>query len=259
MYGGNVMLNLSELSNEELTEYANSLDIKKPDDVSHIISCIDSLLNSFRALETKLKNVRDHVKARKMKEAAGSYDSFIYSLDRFVKKSRETAYLIPDKDALERISMDRAMQKEVHIERYENYMRIRLNELLPHRATWDPSSNGMKLYYDRTSWRASYYVAFNKAFEYGRYKLFSDKMSICYIMHVCKDEKFGFLDCDNVDTKTITDVIATFVLRDDSYGYCNLFVDIVEDRECLTYEDCYTDIIVCPAKKREWILRELGY
>lgn len=144
------------------------------------------------------------------------------------------------KDKKEYINRVVVNKKNVAFIRNDNVLRIKLPELLPHRPQYDSSSKSMRYMYDLDQWRAGYHSAFAEEFMHGKYRMFGEKVCIIFLHHVNPDFN---TDVDNLEYKTITDIITLFLLVDDSHRYVSQFMDMVEDG------GNYTEIIICPQRQ----------
>lgn len=257
----NHMLDLQELSEEELAQYTDSMS-----DIEHDAPR-ENIAYLFKEIENGLADCNKLVGDARKDEENLSYNKLVSHAEKLavkLGKMSKTARLIPVAVGAvkeeSRIRYDMVKPVDVRFFKEDGYLRIRLPELLPHRPHFDVVSYYVQLSYDVDSWRASYMDAFGKAFATGKYVMFSEKISLCYILHIYSGiSKSRIPDCDNYDTKVITDIIASYILTDDSFLCCNQFVDAVIDDKLKSVEECYTDIIACPTDRREEILKSCGY
>lgn len=149
------------------------------------------------------------------------------------------------KDKKEYINRVVVNKKNVTFIRKNNELRIILPELLPHRPQYDTVSKSMKYMYDIDQWRAGYHSAFAEEFMHGKYKLFGEKVCMIFLHHVDPDYE---TDIDNLEYKTITDIVTLFLLVDDSHRYVSHYMDMMEDG------GNYTEIIICPQRKMYAVL-----
>ena len=131
---------------------------------------------------------------------------------------------------------------DVHFRSFEDTLIIELPELLPHRPSFDTVRKKMNYYYDYAKWKTKYEAAFRREYEYGKFKIYNNKVCMIFLHHYDKTRK-TYPDPDNLETKAIIDIIALYVIRDDSYKFMSHYVDVVED------DRDFTEIIVCPLEK----------
>ena len=255
------MVNIYELDEEQLKEYANSQS-----EEAQQSSRIDEAIESFKYIN-ELYRTREKDFGKILKLLRGKNFDDVYNacadlgiqLDRLSTRVKMYPFEIGEKSSDKKIRLNKANSNGKKLSFYRNNfcLRVIMPELLPHKQQYDNSTGKMKYYYDIDSFKATYYEQFLREFESGKYRLFSEKVSICYIMHISQSMKGSVFDTDNYDTKVMTDIIATFLLHDDNFLCCNYFVDIVVDDNCREIEDAYTDIIVCASDRREKILKSL--
>lgn len=255
------MLNIFELNEEQLREYAVSQSKEAAENFT-----LDDALEKFRYIEraynkqkAMFEKVEELVSERRFDDAYDACSELGIALDRLSSRVKTYPFEIGEKSSNKKFRLDKIKNsgKELKFERGEGFLRIVLPEMLPHKQQYDTETNKMKYYYDIDSWKAGYYNQFLKEFETGKYRIFSEKVSICYIIHVAPSMNKGIADTDNYDTKVMTDIITTFLLTDDNFLCCNFMVDVVLDDNCKDIDDCYTDIIICPADRREEVLKRV--
>ncbi len=114
---------------------------------------------------------------------------------------------------------------------------IVLNELLPHRPTYDVVTRKMRYSYDREYLRNCYTASFNKFCKNGKPIWYTGKVVLYFINH-----SNGNKDHDNLDQKPLVDVITTYLLPDDNPKWCSHYMDFKEDNKE------YTELYVIPEK-----------
>ena len=255
------MVNIYELDEQQLREYASSQSQEAEEgyalnDAIEKFEYIESLYQKKRGMFSKIEAL---LKEKALDDVYDKCYDLAASIDRLSTRIKTFPFEIGEKSSNKKIRLDKLTdeRKKLIFSREEGYLKITLPEMLPHKQQYDSRSQKMKYYYDIDSWKATYYNQFLKEFENGKYRIFSEKVSICYIMHISPSKKRGVADADNYDTKVMTDIITTFLLPDDNFLCCNYMVDIVIDEKCIDIDDCYTDIIICPSEIREQVLKNL--
>ena len=254
------MLNIYELSDDQLKEYMSgqSEEFARSLELENIVKDFEGIEKNYANLGKKFENIKTLLKNKEFDLVYDKCAELGTMIDRLSTRIRTFPFEIGEKSSNKKIKLkgDIALDKKVYFERHDDYLRVVLPEMLPRKQQYDVQSGKMKYYYDIDKWKATYYEQFAKEFEHGKYRIFTEKVSLCYIMHIAPSMAKGMGDTDNYDTKVMTDIITTFLLHDDDFLCCNYFVDIVVDEGCNDVSDSFTEIIVCPAKDREKILKE---
>lgn len=255
------MIDIFELDDEQLREYSSSLSDEARDGYA-----LDDAISKFKYIEKQLEKQNKYfsiigqlLKEKRLDEVYDKCADAGISLDRLSTRVKTFPFEIGEKSSNKKIRLDKAdgTGKKLIFEKNNGFLRIILPEMLPHKQQYDSQTGRMHFYYDIDAWKANYYEQFAKEFERGKYHVFSEKVSLCYIIHVSPDMRSGISDTDNYDTKVMTDIITTFLLPDDNFLCCNYMVDVVLDNNIKEVEECYTDIIICPSENREKVLKEL--
>lgn len=126
--------------------------------------------------------------------------------------------------------------KKITVLKKDAAIKIILPELLPHRPHYDVVEKKMKYDYDLTGWKLSYMNAFEEAFGKKIEDTYKEKVMISFIHHQNKSKT----DVDNFDIKAMIDIIALFMLEDDSKDQVCVFLNGVAD------DKDYTEIIIKP-------------
>ena len=257
------MIDIYELDEEELLQYAGSQseEVQRSTELDEAMVRLENIKKAVEKTGKEFTSLKGLLKRKQFDESYDKCAEIGIMLDRASTRIKTYPFEIGEKSSNKKIRLDKADPngKKLSFVKDDGYMRIILPEMLPHKQQYDASTGKMRFYYDIDSWKATYYQQFLKEFEFGKFKMFDEKVSICYMMHVSSSMKSGIADTDNYDTKVMTDIIAMFLLHDDNFICCNYLVDIVIDEQCLDVEDCFTEIVVCPSDRREVILKELGY
>jgi len=254
------MIDIYELDEEQLKEYAGSQsdEAKECSRLEDVISTMKKLKERHIKIEDKYESAISALKERNFNKIEDICTDMAISLDRLSGQIKLFPSEIGEKSSNTKIRLDKIdKRKKLLFYRNNICLRVIMPELLPHKQQYDVQTGKMKYYYDIDSWRATYYSQFAKEFINGKYKMFSEKASICYIMHIPQNMINSVYDTDNYDTKVLTDIIATFLLHDDNFICCNYFVDITVDKKLKDADECYTDIVICDAKNRESLLKNL--
>lgn len=250
-------MEFEELTEEQLQEYVGSLDETEAKK--------NALLAQVQELRTKLDKTGEKIDDLAAAIGSGNFDSaanICIDSSRLCGRLSSEMLMFPNsfgyKDSYKKVRRELATVKDVIFEKKGGAYLIRIPELLPHKMHTDYTDHTMKYIYDIDAWRASYYEAFAKEFQYGKINMSSDKVSICYLLHIPTNMQKGIPDTDNYDTKVMTDIISEFILYDDGYRFCNYFVDVIPDDALKDDSECYTQIIVCNADRREELLKIYG-
>lgn len=252
------MLNFEELSDEQLRELAGGLseDFSKADALSRAIEKFEYIEKKYGGLIKDFEHIKLLLTDKEFDEAYESCSKLGISLDRLSTRVKMYPFEIGEKSSNKKIKLKGAAKgKILTFDRTNDYLRILMPEILPRKQQFDVESGKMNYYYDIDSFKATYHKQFYEEFINGKYRIFSEKVSICYIMHISKDMALSMGDTDNYDTKVMTDIISTYLLHDDDFLCCNYFVDIVIDKSVNSSDKAFTEIIVCPADRREEILK----
>lgn len=221
-------MQFEKLSEQEFNEY-----VKQFDNTGRNIEIGNALLEELNRVEEEVtKCASQVVKIRKMflqKEISAAYDLCI-RLSRKMSKLSTRIAMIPAnygiKEKNDYIANMVVPKKDVQFQYNDGVVVIQLPELLPHKPQLDVSTGKIRYYYDMDVWRASYYQAFLREFEFGKYKMPSGKVQISFLHHVTGKNP---PDIDNLEIKVIVDIITNFLLVDDSYKYVCYFMDMIED------------------------------
>ena len=256
------MVNIYDLDEEQLREYASSQSEEAGRNYA-LEEAIDKLKYIQKAYKRQQKEFDVLIELLQNKCFDEVYDKcaeFGIKLDRLSTRVKTFPFEIGEKSSNAKVRLGNAALngRELIFKRNSEYLEVILPELLPHKQQYNAETGKMHFYYDIDSWKANYYNQFAKEFETGKYGMFYEKVSICYVMHIAENMKNGVADTDNYDTKVMTDIITTYLLYDDNFLCCNYMVDIVIDDNCHDVDDCFTDIIICPADRREEILKRMG-
>lgn len=255
------MIDIYELDEEQLREYASSQseEVMEGYALNDAIKKFEYIESLYQKQKNMFLKIQALLKEKALDEASDKCYDLAASIDRLSTRLKTFPLEIGEKSSNRRLRLDKYKDtgKKLIFERCDGFLRIVLPEMLPHKQQYDFRTRKMKYYYDIDSWKATYYSQFMKEFENGKYRIFSEKVSLCYIMHVSPSMKSGVADTDNYDTKVMTDIITTFFLPDDNFLCCNYLVDVVIDEKCKDISECYTNIIICPSERREEVLRSL--
>lgn len=256
------MINIYELDEEQLREYATSQseDAGSNYALEDAIEKLKYIESTYKKQQKNFEVLYELLKEKQFDEVYDKCAEFGISFDRLSTRIKTFPFEIGEKSSNIKVRLDGASKngKKLTFNRTSNYLEVILPELLPHKQQYDAITGKMRYYYDIDSWKANYYNQFAKEFETGKYRMFDEKVSICYIMNIAGNMRNGIADTDNYDTKVMTDIITTFLLHDDNFLCCNFMVDIVINKNCSSVDDCFTDIIICPADRREEILKKCG-
>lgn len=239
-----------ELSDEQLDEYVKGA--MPFDSQNYSIACefrdrVDKLYRKIIVNADKIKDIQRLYSEKNIDEV----DKRLASLSKGLSSCATEAGWIPIDFGINAAGRKLVPTKAKNIKfiKNEDCLDILLPELLPHRMRYDSRNKEMRYYYDYDEWYSSYLLAFQKEFEFGKYRMWNDKVTIMYIHHIAKD--VNIKDVDNFETKDITDIISMFLLVDDSWKYMSQYSDIVES------EVSYTEIIILPQDKLQDKLNEI--
>ena len=255
------MLNFSELTDEQIREYSTSQSDEMAEGyaIDDAIKKLDIIVKSYEKNKKNFDELKGYVLSRDFDEAYDKCADLGINLDRLSTRIKTYPFEIGEKSTKKRIRLGNMTEtgKKIIFEKNDEFMRIILPEILPRKQQYDAEKGKMKYYYDIDAWKAKYFSQFASEFQHGKYLIFSEKVSLCYIIHASESMRAGIADTDNYDTKVMTDIITTFLLCDDNFLCCNYMVDVVIDDKCKSAEDAFTEIVVCPAEKREHILKKM--
>ncbi len=253
------MVDIYELDEEQLREYASSQsqEAEKSYALNDAIEKFEYIESLYQKKRGKFSKIQALLREKALDDVYDKCYDLAASIDRLSTRIKTFPFEIGEKSSNKKIRLEKLTdeRKKLIFSREEEYLKIKLPEMLPHKQQFDSQSKKIKYYYDIDSWKATYYNQFLIEFENGKYRIFSEKVSICYIMHISPSMRRGVADTDNYDTKVMTDIITTFLLPDDNFLCCNYMVDVIIDENCIDIEDCYTDIIICLAEGREQIIK----
>lgn len=241
------MIEFEKLTDDEFEEYtknfqsepARNADIKVK--ISRYLKSIrEGLQRNIRTLKKIEDDLNDN------NECTDLFDQLTTAARSILNKSDRIYEILADfgihpsqEELLSRTELSSVI---IDFRAYEDTLIIDLPELLPHRPTYDAVKRTMKYYYDIDKWKIMYEAAFRKEFEYGKFQIYGEKVCLIFLHHYDREKKV-VPDTDNLETKPIIDIIALYLLRDDSYEYMSHYVDAVED------DRSYTEIIICPLSK----------
>ena len=254
------MLNIKELTDEQLREYAGGMseEFAKSDALDRAVDKFGNIKKAYKKLESDFDNIKGLLLDRELDEVYDKCSQLGIFLDRLSTRVKMYPFEIGEKSSNKKIKLAGAVGgKELKFVKNDGYLEIVMPEILPRKQQYDVESGKMHYYYDIDSFKAAYNKQFYEEFMNGKYRIFSEKVSICYIMHISKEMAPSMGDTDNYDTKVMTDIISTYLLHDDNFLCCNYFVDIVVDDNVSRLDDGFTEIVVCPADRREEILKNL--
>lgn len=240
-----------DLTTEELDEYARFYvpeEYEQLDICKAFVERTDSLRVQIEHIAKRIDSIQKDFKEKFFSDV---YDKCASLSKALSKASMEAAWIPSDFGLFDEKTRKKGMiSKEKHVifDRREEYMHIILPELLPHRMQYDAHTKKMKYFYDYDEWYAGYMPAFQKEFENGKQKLYSEKVVMTYIHHVSEET---VKDVDNIETKDMTDIITLFLLFDDSNKYVSHYADMVEDNKD------FTEIFICPLKDFASVIKEI--
>lgn len=236
-------MDFKELSDEEFERYVEEFcpESKSNDLYIELRKEIEKKVVQFGSLFTQFKKIEDEIDK---KEIDNIYNNCVKVSKGLSKLSKEIGMIPANygiKNRNEYLRKNVIEEKNVEFIRENDILHIKLPELLPHRPQYDTSTREMRYYYDIDTWRAEYLTAFQREFINGKFRVYDDKVVLCFLHHV--DSKKKVPDIDNLEIKVITDIITLFLLTDDDHKHVCHFMDMVED------EKSYTEIIIYPYKK----------
>lgn len=241
------MIEFEKLTDDEFEEYTKSFQNepeRNKDMKTKISGYLESIRNGLQRNVGTLKKIEDNLNENN--ECMDLFDqltavakSILNKSDRIYEILADFGVHPPKEESLNRAELS-SVKLDFHS--YDDILIIDLPELLPHRPTYDASRRTMKYYYAVDKWKIMYEAAFRKEFEYGKFQIYGDKVCLIFLHHYDRSKKV-VPDTDNLETKPIIDIIALYLLRDDSYEYMSHYVDAVED------DRSYTEIIICPLSK----------
>lgn len=228
-----------DISDEQLDEYVQKsipLEVERMKIANEFKNRIEKLYNKILYNAGKVKDLVRLYNEKNIDEV----DDKLASLSKGLSSCAIEAGWIPIDFGITAAGrkMVPAKPKNVKFIKEDKCLKIVLPELLPHRMRYDSRNKEIRYYYDYDEWYSSYLLAFQKEFEFGKYRMWNEKVTIMFIHHIAKDTNIK--DVDNFETKDITDIISMFLLVDDSYKYMSQYSDVVEDSRS------FTEIIILP-------------
>lgn len=234
------MMDFQEVSLKEQREYIYNHQCMNRDKKEQLIGEIGALKKRMEESLHETVKLKEYVQYNEIEEFYSGCASFAQKIAKIATSFGMLPAEYGVKNRNEYISRVVVEEKKVRFIRREDGLQILLPELLPHRPQYDAVDRKMKYMYDVDQWRAGYYKAFSDEFMKEKHKIFDEKVCIAFVHHVKPENK---TDVDNLEYKVITDIIALFLLVDDSRHYMSHFMDMVED------DRNYTEIVVCPQRK----------
>ena len=223
---------LHDLTQQELDRYVNSAC---DDDFAVIyrdIKYLKSVEESVKKLLSKIEQMIDDYKAIDPDELGKSLLSMVSLAESIISKIRTIPmqFGFPYKKHVDDIVREYADVKLEYMD--DNILHIIMPALLPKFKTVGNEVN-------TTLFRNTYQMAFEKFFVNRRYNPYNEPVVVIFYHHYRR----GVLprDHDNMETKAILDVIATFTLPSDNPHWVETY-SLSGDAE----EESYTEIFVVP-------------
>ncbi len=254
------MLNIQELSDEQFKEYASGIseEFSKNEALGRALDKFAYIAKAYNSLKPDFEYIKDLLNDKDFDEAYDKCSQLGISLDRLSTRVKTYPFEIGEKSSNKKLKLEKASdEKKLAFDTKEDHLIITMPEILPRKQQYDVESGKMHYYYDIDAFKATYHKQFYDRFSNGKYRVFSEKVSICYLMYIPREMASLVGDTDNYDTKVMTDIISTYLLHDDNFLCCNYFVDIIVDESIKDIDGSMTKIIVCPSDKREEILKEI--
>lgn len=237
------MIEFDELTEEEFEDYASNFQDKSNAEMKTKLSeRLDSIQSGLMRNHGSLKKI---ITALNNSEKDLDLFSDLTAIAKSVSRKADQIYEILLEYGITQKEEEAEPVTEiadVHFRSFEDTLIIELPELLPHRPSFDTIRKKMNYYYDYAKWKTKYEAAFRKEYEYGKFRIYNDKVCMIFLHHYDKSRK-TYPDPDNLETKAIIDIIALYIIRDDSYKFMSHYVDVMED------DRDFTEIIVCPLNK----------
>lgn len=204
---------LRKISEVELNKYGSRGEVVEQDCKKEIQKCLDKI-------ELKLIFLQKEVKILKAAFSL-AVPSGQFIDETIVKINRGLKYIVHSLDYLGRFSGTSRKQYmgediEINFFQEKDHLHIEFPDLLPKRL--DP-----KAAYTYKDLEAMYSPSFERSFKSNKHKIYGEKVIIVYT-HFFSSEK-EYIDHDNFETKIITDLIASYVLFDDSPKHCAILFD----------------------------------
>lgn len=194
----------------------------------------DSMQNNYKILDKCIRESEDNNRSEVLYIVQESLEHTLLKIGDIFQE-----YELDQEGDIDDRELDNV---EVSIRDYEDSLVIELPELLPHRPQYDVSSKKMRYLYNFAAWKASYDRSFSKYFSERQFGMFDERVCLIFFHHYDR-KKRNHPDLDNLEIKGIIDIIATYVLHDDSYEELSYYVKGVED------DRDFSEIIVVPEER----------
>lgn len=190
----------------------------------------------------KLELLTDELKygVNKLKKLFSADTPNVYHIELNMKENykkmrsiKETISLIGGYSGFikrERMIENNAVELEFRQE--GQHLHIEFPELLPKRVS------DTKSFFTYSDVREMYEPSFRKFFSEGKHIIYAEKAVIIYTHYF--SDKYRLMDHENFETKTITDLITSSILLDDSPKLCSVFMDYKRG------EHSHTEVDVIP-------------
>lgn len=227
-----MVFDFKEISNEELNMYMESVlsgeeeyqNHKKHEEIkSYYSQKVENAEKRFHKVESGFVTIKKYIQEERYED---SYNKCI-TLSNSIMRLAQDLRVLPSQYGCSNELTSLTVADDsypVHFDYSDDkILHIILPDILPHRIKINDDKHIAMQDYSYN--KQCLYNAFAKEFEYGRFKVY-DKKVVLYFENIYTDPKF-FIDNDNVDTKIITDIIASYMLIDDNPFWCSHYIDAV--------------------------------
>lgn len=224
------MFEIKELSDTELNAYLDSIMKNDKEYQEHqqsesiIKYYIEKIQDANKRCENIQKRLRKIEKVIRDKNFDESYNQCIAVSNSLGNLSQDLRVLPSKFGCTNELTSYSVADDNYPIEFFymEDILKIVLPEILPHRLRINDNDNRLVTMQNYAFNKQRIYNKFAKEFEYGKFKIYDERV-VLFFNNIYTDAKF-FIDSDNVDTKIITDIIASYVLIDDNPMWCSHYV-----------------------------------
>lgn len=222
-------MELTPLTEQELNYYVS---LAPEDENKKRINLLD---DKFKEIDDKLKTIhelkekiKENLKEEEYKKAEEDVKRLVKLTETVACKARDIPFYvginIKDKSILSTSS------ELVKLSINDDILKIELDTLLP--SVDSKSKNFIR---DLCS------GSFQEFFKNGKFKVYDEKVIICFFNYY--DNQTNFRDNDNIDVSTLINLLNIYVLHDDNPFWCDMYV------KSLSGDYNHTEVYVVPESK----------
>lgn len=195
------------------------------------INTLNEYIQELSACSKFLSKAIEYINFNRIEESYIECTKLSHKLEKLCMKVRiipnkygsQAPYdVLVNKSELEDLDLDSAIE-ENRLQFYYNNRTIKvvLPSLLPRKEKHDYANKKTRYFSNPDLDRIVYYNSFRKEYEEDNLIPYTERVVLCFT-HYFNDDK-NIVDAENLNSKIITDVIALFLLKDDSLKYCSVF------------------------------------